>query len=88
MVRLLYGGRTSLEIGIAATLITMVLAVISALFAGYLRGITDTVLSRIMDIIWAFPVVILGVALGTALAIGGLKIGPVTLQSGSLAIPS
>jgi peptide/nickel transport system permease protein len=52
-----------------------------------MRGITDTVLSRIMDIMWAFPVVILGVALGTALSIGGLKVGPVTLQSGSIAIP-
>jgi peptide/nickel transport system permease protein len=87
MVRLLYGARTSLEIGITAAIITTVLAVIVALFAGYLRGITDTVLSRIMDIIWAFPVVILGVALGTALSIGGLKVGPITLQSGSLAIP-
>ncbi len=87
MVRLLYGARTSLEIGITAALITTVLAVIVALFAGYLRGITDTVLSRLMDIIWAFPVVILGVALGTALSIGGLKVGPVTLQSGSIAIP-
>ncbi|HEY2657027.1 MAG TPA: ABC transporter permease [Solirubrobacteraceae bacterium] len=87
MVRLLYGARTSLEIGIAAALITTVLAVVVALFAGYLRGITDTVLSRIMDIMWAFPVVILGVALGTALSIGGLKVGPVTLQSGSIAIP-
>ena len=40
-----------------------------------------------MDVIWAFPVVILGVALGTALSIGGLKLGPITIQSGSLAIP-
>jgi peptide/nickel transport system permease protein len=87
MVRLLYGARTSLEIGVAAAIITTVLAVIVALFAGYLRGVTDTVLSRIMDIIWAFPVVILGVALGTALSIGGLKVGPITLQSGSIAIP-
>jgi peptide/nickel transport system permease protein len=58
-----------------------------ALFAGYLRGVTDTVLSRIMDVIWAFPVVILGVALGTALSIGGLALGPIKIQSGSLAIP-
>ena len=87
MVRLLYGARTSLEIGIAASIITTVLAVIVALFAGYLRGVTDTVLSRIMDVIWAFPVVILGVALGTALSIGGLALGPIKIQSGSLAIP-
>ncbi len=73
MVRLLYGARTSLEIGVSAALITTILSVIVALFAGYLRGIVDTVLSRIMDIVWSFPVVILGVALGTALSVGGLK---------------
>lgn len=87
MVRLLYGARTSLEIGVIAALITTILAVILALLAGYLRGRTDTVISRVMDVLWAFPVVILGVALGTALSIGGLKLGPLTIQSGSLAIP-
>lgn len=87
MVRLLYGARTSLEIGISAALITTILAIITALLAGYLRGVVDTVASRVMDVLWAFPVVILGVALGTALSIGGLKLGPITIQSGSLAIP-
>jgi peptide/nickel transport system permease protein len=87
MVRLLYGARTSLEIGVSAALITTILAVILALLAGYLRGIVDIVISRAMDIVWSFPVVILGVALGTALSIGGLKIGPLTIQSGSLLIP-
>jgi peptide/nickel transport system permease protein len=87
MVRLLYGARTSLEIGIAAAIITTVLAVIVALLAGYLRGAVDTVLSLAMNIVWAFPVVILGVALGTALSIGGLSLGPITIQSGSIVIP-
>jgi peptide/nickel transport system permease protein len=87
MVRLLYGARTSLEIGVSAALITTILAVITALLAGYLRGIVDTVISRAMDIVWAFPVVILGVALGTALSIGGLKLGPINIQSGSIVIP-
>ena len=87
MVRLLYGARTSLEIGVAAAIMTTVLAVIAALLAGYFRGVVDTVISRAMDIVWAFPVVILGVALGTALSIGGLKLGPVTIQSGSIVIP-
>jgi peptide/nickel transport system permease protein len=87
MVRLLYGARTSLEIGVLAALITTILAVILALLAGYLGGIIDTVITRCMDVIWAFPVVILGVALGTALSITGLSIGPINLRSGSLAIP-
>ena len=44
-------------------------------------------ISRALDVIWAFPVVLLGIALGTALAVGGLQIGPVSISSGSLWIP-
>ncbi len=73
-VRLLYGGRNSLEIGAIATLITMLLAVVIGVTAGYFRGIADGILSRVMDIIWAFPVLLLGIALGTILAVQG--IGP------------
>jgi len=87
MVRLLYGARVSLLIGISAALITAFFAVIVGLLAGYFRGAVDTVFSRVMDVLWAFPVVILGVALGTALNLGGLKVGPVTIQAGSKLIP-
>src|SRR5204863_1328753 len=87
MVRLLYGARISLLIGISAALITSVLAVIVGLLAGYFRGAVDTVFSRVMDVMWAFPVVILGVALGTALNLGGLTVGPVKIKSGSTALP-
>jgi peptide/nickel transport system permease protein len=83
-VRLLYGGRNSLEIGVIATLITIFLAIIIGLVAGYFRGITDGILSRVMDIIWAYPVLLLGIALGTILAVEG--IGP--LKSSSLLVPA
>lgn len=87
MVRLMYGGRTSLLIGVAAALITTLFAVLLGLLAGYFRGWTDAVVSRLLDLIWAFPVLLLGIALGTALAVGGLSIGPLHLSSGSLWIP-
>jgi len=87
-VRLLYGGRNSLEIGFIATLITCILATGVALVAGYFRGITDGVLSRSMDVIWAYPVVILGIALGTSLALGGLNLGLFTVSGNSLWIPA
>ena len=87
MVRLLYGARVSLLIGISAALITACLAVLVGLLSGYFRGAVDTVFSRVMDVVWAFPVVILGVALGTALNLGGLKVGPITIQAGSKLIP-
>lgn len=84
MVRLMYGGRASLLIGFSAALLTTVLSTILALLAGYYRGWVDTVISRTMDVIWAFPVYLLGIALGIALSIGGLKIGPLELSGGSL----
>ncbi|HZN88293.1 MAG TPA: ABC transporter permease [Thermoleophilaceae bacterium] len=86
-VRLLYGGRNSLLIGCAAALITALLAVILGILAGFVRGFTDTVVSRTLDVIWAFPVLLLGVALGTALSLGGLEIGPIKLGAGSKLIP-
>ncbi len=88
MVRLLYGGRASLFIGIVAAIITTVLAVFFGLLAGYYSGFTDTVISRVMDVIWAFPVVLLAIALGIVLAVGGLVIGPIHLKSSSLWIPT
>jgi peptide/nickel transport system permease protein len=73
-VRLLYGTRTSLEIGAVATILTMVLAIIVGIVAGFFRGPIDVVLTLIMDVIWAYPVLLLGIAIGTILAVGG--IGP------------
>jgi peptide/nickel transport system permease protein len=84
MVRLMYGGRTSMLIALTAALITTLLATFLGLLAGYFRGATDSVISRVLDVIWAFPVVLLGIALGTALALGGLKIGPVEISGNSL----
>jgi peptide/nickel transport system permease protein len=86
-VRLLYGGRTSLEIGVAAALVTGFLSVIAGLLAGFFRGISDTVISRTLDVIWAYPVILLGVALGTALSLGGLHLGPITIGADSKLIP-
>ncbi len=74
-VRLLYGGRNSLQIGAVATLITMVFALVLGLMAGYYRGAIDGVVSRMLDVIWAYPAVLLGITLGTVLAVGG--IGPI-----------
>jgi peptide/nickel transport system permease protein len=86
-VRLLYGGRNSLEIGVLAALITAILAVVAGLLAGYVRGFTDTVISRSLDVIWAYPVALLAVALGTALTLQGLKIGPLEISGESKLIP-
>jgi peptide/nickel transport system permease protein len=83
-VRLLYGGRTSLEIGAIATLITMVLALTLGIVSGYFRGLADGIISRFLDVIWAYPAVLLGITLGTVLAVGG--IGP--LKGTTLMVPA
>ncbi len=86
-VRLLYGGRNSLSIGVSAALITALLSVFVGLLAGYFRGWVDALLARILDVIWAYPVILLGVALGTALSLGGLSLGPIRIDSDSKLIP-
>jgi peptide/nickel transport system permease protein len=83
-VRLLYGGRNSLEIGAVATLITMVLALMLGIVSGYFRGLADGIISRFLDVIWAYPAVLLGITLGTVLAVGG--IGP--LKGTTLMVPA
>jgi peptide/nickel transport system permease protein len=83
-VRLLYGGRTSLIIGSIATLIIIIFGTLFGLLSGYLRGPVDSVLRWVMELIWSFPPVILGVVVGTALAFGG--IGPI--KGNSILIPT
>jgi peptide/nickel transport system permease protein len=87
MVRLMYGGRTSLLIGLSSALITVFFAIVFGLLAGYYRGAADAVIARAMDVLWAFPVLLLAIALGTALAVGGLVIGPIHVSGTSLLIP-
>ncbi len=87
MVRLMYGGRTSLFIGISSAILTTLLAVLLGLLAGYYRGWADATISRALDVIWAFPVLLLGIALGTALAVGGLQLGPISISGSSIWIP-
>jgi peptide/nickel transport system permease protein len=87
MVRLLYGGRNSLMIGLAAAIGTTLIAMLLGLVAGYRRGWVDSAISRAMDVLWAFPAILLGVTLGTTLALGGLQVGPLALEGDSLAIP-
>ncbi len=87
MVRLMYGGRVSLFIGVVSTLIATLLATVLGLLAGYYRGWADAVISRTLDVIWAFPVTLLAIALGLSLAVGGLQIGPLSLSGSSIWIP-
>jgi peptide/nickel transport system permease protein len=87
---LLYGGRASLQIGLGSALICCVIATVAALFAGFFRGITDAIISRVMDIIWAFPVYLLAICLATELLThsSGFQFGPVHISASSLWLPT
>lgn len=85
--RLLYGGRNSLLIGVAAAFVTCVLATVIGLVAGFFGGITDGVLSRLLDVIWAFPVYLLAICLSTVLLTQGISFGPLRIEAGSLWLP-
>ena len=44
-------------------------------------------LSRLLDVVWAFPVYLLAISLSTVLIARGFSVGPLTLESGSLLLP-
>jgi len=85
--RLLYGGRNSLLIAGSATLICLVLAALVGISAGFFGGATDMVLSRILDVLWAFPVYLLAISLSIVLLSQGITIGPIEITSDSLMLP-
>lgn len=86
--RVLYGGRASLEIGIGSALIASVAAALIGLVAGFFGGLVDALLSRLMDLVWAFPVYLLAISLATVLLTQGLKIGGFSVNPSSLWIPT
>jgi peptide/nickel transport system permease protein len=67
MVRILYGARISLFVGIVTTLLATILGVTVGLMAGYFGGIIDTILARFTDAVLAFPYVVLALALAVVL---------------------
>lgn len=54
-VRTLYGGRISLMVGLAATLVSLLIGVAWGAVAGYLGGRVDNLMMRIVDILYAMP---------------------------------
>jgi peptide/nickel transport system permease protein len=87
-VRMLYGGLNSLKIGIGSALICTFLATALALLGGFFGGSTDWIITRFFDLIWAFPVFLLAIALGSALSINGFHHFGINIESGSLWIPT
>ena len=64
-LRLLYGGRVSLEVALFSTLGAMSIGVMLGAVAGYYRGTADTVISRVIEITMAFPALLFIIALAS-----------------------
>ncbi len=56
--QLIYGARVSMEVGVTATFISLVIGVVVGVTAGYLGGWVDNVLMRLTDIMLAFPIIL------------------------------
>jgi peptide/nickel transport system permease protein len=68
--RVLYGARVSLEVAIIATAISVFIGVVLGMFAGFYRGAVDTVISRAIDVLLAFPILLLALGLAAACSLG------------------
>ena len=64
--RIVYGTRVSLTVAFLATGIALFLGVVAGLYAGYHRGWVDSLLSRSLDVILAFPVLLFAIGVGSA----------------------
>lgn len=83
--RMLYGARLSLMIGISTVTFAIVIGTILGALAGYFGGWTDNVIMRVMDVLLAFPSLLLAIAIVTVLGPGLIN---ALLAIGIVSIPS
>jgi ABC-type dipeptide/oligopeptide/nickel transport system permease subunit len=65
-VRTMYGARTSLIVGVAASLLAVVIGLVVGLIAGYFGGLIDTGLSRAADVMLAVPQLLIAIGIVAA----------------------
>ena len=82
--RILYGGRVSLTVGIIAVGVSALLGTIIGLTSGYFGGWWDLAVSRVMDVLFAFPAVLLAIAI---MAVLGQSITNVMIAIGIVNTP-
>ncbi len=79
LVRIAYGSRISLLVGVASTALTVAIGVVIGLTAGFLGGVVDTVLARLIDVVLSVPFLLVAIALvsitGPSLIVTVLVIG-------------
>src|SRR4051794_22114773 len=73
--RVLYGARVSLEVALIATAVSVTIGVTIGLISGFYRGWVDTLLSRVIDVLLAFPILLLAIGLASACSLGNGCLG-------------
>lgn len=73
--RVLYGARVSLEVALIATFFSVLIGVVLGMIAGYYRGVVDTLISRFLDVMLAFPVLLLAIGIAAACSLGNGCLG-------------
>ena len=62
-IRILYGARISLAVGVLATMISVAIGVVLGLAAGFIGGFVDTVIARVIDVMLSIPFLILAISI-------------------------
>jgi len=68
--RVVYGARVSLQVALIATFLSVGLGIVAGLLAGFHRGATDTVISRVIDVTLAFPILLLALGIASSCSLG------------------
>jgi ABC-type dipeptide/oligopeptide/nickel transport system permease subunit len=82
--RVVFGARIAFQVAVLTPLVAMTVGVPIGLLAGYYRGLLDDVLMRVMDSIFAFPTILLGL---TLVAVFGQSLTNIVLALGVVFIP-
>lgn len=70
LARTIYGARVSLEVAFIATGAAVLIGVMVGVIAGFFRGWIDSLLGRLMDVVLAFPILLLAIGLASACSLG------------------
>ncbi len=89
--RTIYGARVSLEVAVIGTGLSVIIGVIFGMLSGFYRGWVDTAIARVIDVLLAFPVLLLGMGLAVACSdkngcLEALKPGPGGLLQPGLSV--
>ena len=82
LVRIAYGTRISLLVGVLSTALTVIIGALVGLVAGYFGRFVDTVLSRLVDVTLSIPFLLFAISLASIVTVTPLHLGPFVLHQG------